>query len=91
MDLLKNATKESADREIRLLRETVQSLEVSSEQLRRGNEGLQKELALLQREGAAGLLDKGQELSELRAELRIKSFELTSLGVHFEVHCSLFG
>jgi len=84
MDLLKSATKESADREIRLLRETVQTLEAANEQLRRGKEALQAELALLQREGAAGLLDRGNELSELRAELRIKSFELTALGVHFE-------
>ena len=39
---------------------------------------LQKELSALSAEKVA-------ETSELRAELRIKSFELTSLGVAFEV------
>jgi hypothetical protein len=39
----------------------------------------------LQKELAALSAEKVSEVSELRAELRIKSFELTSLGVAFEV------
>lgn len=39
----------------------------------------------LQKELSALSAEKVTEASELRAELRIKSFELTSLGVAFEV------
>ena len=44
----------------------------------------------LQKELSALSAEKVSEASELRAELRIKSFELTSLGVAFEVRHSKF-
>ena len=88
MDTLKAASLASTERETRMLQETRQSLAAELEASRKREAALTWELQQLQKEHAALTADKMAEGSELRAELRIKGFELTSLGVSFEVQRS---
>ncbi|KAJ1400605.1 hypothetical protein B484DRAFT_458140, partial [Ochromonadaceae sp. CCMP2298] len=81
---LKATSKEILDRENRVLREARTSLENECTQLRTRHDGLGRQVGALQDEKAALAHEKNSAISELRGELKIKSFELTSLGVSFE-------
>ena len=54
-------------------------------QLRLRNDNLTTQIAHLQQSALNTTNDKNGVISELRAELKMKSFELTTLGVSFEV------
>lgn len=69
----------------RVLLEAKQSLEAECVQLRRRNDALSADLTALRQEMHASSGEKSDELSGVRAELRVKSFELATLGVSFEV------
>lgn len=74
----------------RVLREAKLSLENECEQLRRRTEVLASENIQLQREVSGLHSEKSAEISDVRAELKMKSFELTSLGTAFEEKMTLF-
>jgi hypothetical protein len=69
----------------RVLRETKVSVESECNQLRQRNDALSQQLALLQQELVNTAQDRNNAVSDLRAELKMKGFELTTLGVTFEV------
>ena len=68
------------DRENRVLREAKTSLEMENEQLKRKVEHLSSELSMLLKEHTTSVSEKTNEISELRASLKMKIFELTALG-----------
>jgi hypothetical protein len=68
-----------------VLRETKVSVESECNQLRQRNDALSQQLALLQQELVNTAQDRNNAVSDLRAELKMKGFELTTLGVTFEV------
>lgn len=82
---MKATSREITDRENRVLREAKLSLENECNQLKRRNDTLLLDVSSLQREMNATVSQKNNEISEVRAELKMKSFELTSLGVNYEV------
>lgn len=55
------------------------------EQLRRRSDLADANNSALVREMSASNSDKNQEISQVRAELKMRSFELTALGATFEV------
>jgi hypothetical protein len=68
-----------------VLRETKVSVESECNQLRQRNDALSQQVALLQQEVVNTAQDRNNAVSDLRAELKMKGFELTTLGVTFEV------
>ena len=68
-----------------MLREAKTSVEHEATQLRLRNDSLAQQLSLAQQELLAVQQDKNTAISELRAEMKMKAFELTTLGVSFEV------
>jgi hypothetical protein len=68
-----------------VLREAKASVENECHQLRLRNDTLSQQLSLVQQEMVNAQQDKNNTISDLRAELKMKSFELTTLGVTFEV------
>lgn len=73
----------------RVLREAKASIENELAQLRLRNDNLSTQIAHLQQSALNITNDKNSVISELRAELKMKSFELTTLGVSFEVRVSI--
>lgn len=71
-----------------MLREAKTSIEQESNQLRLRNDSLSQQLSQAQQEMLALQQDKNTTIGELRAELKMKAFELTTLGVSFEVLCT---
>ena len=69
----------------RVLREAKTSTENELNQLRLRNDALTSQLSMAQQALLNTANDKNNVISELRAELKMKSFELTTLGVSFEV------
>lgn len=82
---LKVITKDISDRENRVLRETMISLENECNQLRYRNDTLSQLINQSQQELSNQIQEKNSIISDLRAELKMKAFELTRLGVSFEV------
>jgi len=74
----------------RVLREAKTSTENELNQLRLRNDALTAQLSMAQQALLNTANDKNNVISELRAELKMKSFELTTLGVSFEVLFYLF-
>jgi predicted RNase H-like nuclease (RuvC/YqgF family) len=72
----------------RVLREVKSSLQSEVDQLRRRLDDKENELQRTYREMNAMNLSKDNEISSLRAELKMKSFEANSLGATFEVPLS---
>ena len=62
------------------MREAKTSLEMENEQLKRKVEHLGSELSVLLKEHTTSVSEKTNEISELRASLKMKIFELTALG-----------
>ena len=60
-------------------------MESECQALRLRNDTLSQQLGLAQQESLGAQQDKNSTISELRAELKMKAFELTTLGVTFEV------
>jgi hypothetical protein len=69
----------------RVLREAKASVENECNQLRLRNDTLSQQLSLVHQEMVNVQQDKNNTISDLRAELKMKGFELTTLGVTFEV------
>ena len=69
----------------RVLRDTVESNETEIAHLRRRCDALNNELHSINKDHAMQIKEKNQELSDLHAELKMKSFQFSSLGVTFEV------
>ena len=90
MDHLKTVSKEIMDRENRVLREGKTSIENECNQLRLRNDSLNQQLNQLQQELSNVNYEKNNIISELRAEIKMKSFELTRIGVSFEVMLLLY-
>ena len=67
-----------------MLRESKTSLENECNQLRLRNDSLCQQCAAVQQEMSNVQHDKNNVICELRAELKMKAFELTTLGVSFE-------
>lgn len=84
MEALREATKEIIDRENKVLREAKDSAEAESEKVKTNNAFLQNENTRLQTEIVSLQGKNVGDLSELRAELKLKNFELTALGTTFE-------
>eukprot|EP01032_Pedospumella_encystans_P010921 gene10921-12742_t len=84
MEALKLTSREILDRENRVLREAKTSTENELNQLRLRNDALTSQLSMAQQALLNTANDKNNVISELRAELKMKSFELTTLGVSFE-------
>ena len=53
---------------------------MENEQLKRKMENLTSELSVLMKEHSTAVSEKTNEISELRASLKMKIFELTALG-----------
>lgn len=85
LDNLKAIAKDISDRENRVLRETMTSLENECSQLRHRNDALSQVVNQSQQELSNQMQDRNTIISDLRAELKMKAFELTRLGVSFEV------
>eukprot|EP01041_Mallomonas_annulata_P010214 gene10214-21292_t len=81
IDRNKDTMREMADREIRVLRELKASLETDLEAQKRKAEKLGAELAQHTADSANKLALRDQEVSGLRTELKLRSFELSSLGI----------
>lgn len=73
-----------------MLREAKASTDNEVAQLRLRNDNLTTQIAHLQQSALNTTNDKNSVISELRAELKMKSFELTTLGVSFEVSVLMF-
>lgn len=82
---LKTINKDILDRENRVLRETMTSLENECNQLRYRNDTLSQLMNQSQEELSNQIQERNTIISDLRAELKMKAFELTRLGVSFEV------
>jgi predicted RNase H-like nuclease (RuvC/YqgF family) len=72
-----------------VLREVRQSLESECVELKRTLSAKETELSSLQREMNDVHTSKDREMSQLAAELKVKAFEVTALGVTFEVSATL--
>lgn len=72
-----------------VLREAKESAELECEQLRRRLDKSQHELALQSKELTALETAKESDLSELRAQLKIKSYEFSSIAANSEVAVSV--
>lgn len=79
------ASRDLADRENRVLREAKASLEAEIESTRRRFDSLTAEHNELLKSHALSISERNKEISELRADLKMKIFELTALGASFEV------
>ena len=88
MDSLKAAARDISDRENRVLREAKTSLESENELLRRKVDHLTEEVQQVSRQMTTSLHEKGCELQDLRSDLKMKIFELGSLGATFEQRMS---
>ena len=84
-DALREAARDVADRENRVLREAKTSLEGENDKLKHRVESLGNELSVLLKEHTMAMGERTKEVSELRADLKMKIFELTALGTSFEV------
>jgi chromosome segregation ATPase len=84
-DALREAARDVADRENRVLREAKASLETECDRLRHRVDQLSAELSVLLKEHTGAMGERTKEVSELRADLKMKIFELTALGTSFEV------
>jgi predicted RNase H-like nuclease (RuvC/YqgF family) len=73
----------------RVLREVRQSLESECVELKRTLSAKETELSSLQRDMNDVHTSKDREMSQLAAELKVKAFEVTALGVTFEVSATL--
>ena len=89
MDGLRAAAKDVSDRENRVLREMKASLENECGELRRRNDSLSQLVSESQKELSSQMHEKTSIIGDLRAELKMKAFELTRLGVSFEVQTEL--
>jgi predicted RNase H-like nuclease (RuvC/YqgF family) len=72
-----------------VLREVRQSLESECVELKRTLSAKETELSSLQRDMNDVHTSKDREMSQLAAELKVKAFEVTALGVTFEVSATL--
>ena len=84
MESLREATREIIDRENKVLREAKESAEAECEKMKTNNAFLQNENTRLQTDIVSQQGKNVGDLSELRAELKLKNFELTALGTTFE-------
>lgn len=84
MAAMKETSKDILDRENRVLREAKTSLDNECNQLRQRNDTLSQQITALQSEMSVLHHEKNSVISELRAEVKMKGFELTQLGVSFE-------
>ena len=67
------------------MREARAALEVDLDLQRKNNQKLSDELAAATAKHAQSLMEKDREVSELRADLKLRVFELSTLGVSLEV------
>lgn len=74
----------------RYLKEALAGYESEIYQLKRENENILRDNKALQTEITTILHDKNQNISFLQAELKMKSFQLTSLASTLEVTTCLF-
>lgn len=81
---LKLSSKDLIDREHKILKEAKDSLESECDTLRKREDTYINENRRLIKELSQLNIDKNQEISELRAELKMKIFEVTSLGASYE-------
>lgn len=88
IESLKAAARDLADRENRVLREAKASLDVERENLRRRNDTLVLENKRLTKEMSDLDAVMNRELSDLRAELKMKTFEIGALGASYEERMS---
>ena len=84
VEAMKASSKDIIDRENRVLREARTSLESECNQLRQRNDTLTQQMGHLQIAMNSMQHDKNSTIGELKAELKVKSFELTTLGVSLE-------
>lgn len=70
---------------IRLLRDNLSQIENDCDQLKKKLEFANIENSQLVRELALVQTSKCEEITDVRAELKLKSFELSTLGIRFEV------
>lgn len=84
VEAMKATSKDIIDRENRVLREARASMESELQQLRHRNDLLSQQLGQVQMEMSNLHHEKNSTISELRAEVKMKAFELTQLGVNFE-------
>lgn len=64
-------------------------MEQECNHLRQRNDTLSQQFAQLQQEMMNSVQDKNTTISDLKAEVKMKSFELTNLGVTFEVNYAM--
>ncbi|KAJ1429024.1 hypothetical protein B484DRAFT_419235 [Ochromonadaceae sp. CCMP2298] len=81
---MRAASRDILDRENRVLRETKTSLENECNQLRLRSDQVGQQMLASQEERSAQLHEKNSLLAESRAEIKLRCFELTSLGTLFE-------
>ena len=72
----------------RALREAKAALEGEVEGLRRRNDKQGDELVTAAAKHSQRLLDTDREMNELRADLKLRTFELNTMGAALEVRCA---
>eukprot|EP01039_Chlorochromonas_danica_P001114 gene1114-1217_t len=90
IESIKSTSKEISDREVRALLEVKISLEGEVQDLRRRYDQIYTQLQAVQGELLVTQQSRVTETTELRAELKIKNFEITTMGVTFEQRMSQF-
>lgn len=88
MNSIKDTSKEISSHENRMLREIRQNLERDMDIMRQKLESKEAELNTLNKELTQMRSASESELSMLRAEIKMKHFEVTSLGATFEERSS---
>lgn len=84
LDQLRAAHKDLMERENSVLKDAKAAAELQAEALRRQVASLQGDQGNLQQQLSAALAQKATEVSEVRAEIRLKTFELGSIGAALE-------
>jgi hypothetical protein len=68
-----------------MLRELLSSCQDENDQFRKKLDSLTQQNSVLMQDLSLQRADKSKELSEIRADLKLKAFELASLGAKYEV------
>lgn len=81
---VRDTQRESSDREMRAMQELRLSLELELENSRRRADRLAEDLVRVTTEATTKVADRDREVSDLRAEVKLRTFELTAVRVTLE-------
>jgi len=90
VEQIKSASRDVTDRENKVLRETKEAAETAQEQLKRSVEHLTTENMRLQTDLIQAQSQAASDVAEIRADLKLKTFELAIIGTTMEEKMSLY-